>query len=44
MIAYLYAITDRPDVPLCRSAEPLALPAKPAVVAPASRKHELAGV
>ena len=38
------AAADRSDVPLCRSAAPLALPAKPAPVSSPARKHGLAKV
>ncbi len=40
------ALTDRPEVPVCRWAEPIAPPAKPGVAAQPThaRKRELAGV
>jgi hypothetical protein len=38
------AVTDRPDVPLCRSASPLPSTAKPAAVPSPARKHDLAKV
>ncbi len=36
------AVTDRPEVPLCRAAEPLAMPCKPTVAALEKRTREMA--
>ena len=38
------AATDRPEVPLCRAASPLAPPTKPVAVPPPARKRNLAKV